>query len=84
MFRSSRPDFIETDSVPDSVEYNYYALFRSSRPDFIETIFLLWSNGTWPRVLFRSSRPDFIETAVAVATGAPMLGIVPVFQAGLH
>ena len=34
--------------------------------------------------LFRSSRPDYIETCVAGGVVGDFLGIVPVFQTGLH
>ena len=61
LFRSSRPDFIETFSELGKRRHSRDGLFRSSRPDFIET----WAArpvAAWRGVLFRSSRPDFIET----------------------
>ena len=60
LFRSSRPDYIETLSPrpsADAVE----KLFRSSRPDYIETLISTSCPSSRP-ALFRSSRPDYIET----------------------
>ena len=37
LFRSSRPDYIETVLIPLSVIWAPLPLFRSSRPDYIET-----------------------------------------------
>ena len=37
LFRSSRPDFIETGSIEVKYLHEINGLFRSSRPDFIET-----------------------------------------------
>ena len=43
MFRSSRPDFIETVVLRVGLLMGSVQLFRSSRPDFIET-FLQYSD----------------------------------------
>ena len=61
LFRSSRPDSIETTSRRTPSRSKTRQLFRSSRPDSIET----YSDqfvGAEDGVLFRSSRPDSIET----------------------
>ena len=60
LFRSSRPDYIETLFLLFGCGISV-RLFRSSRPDYIETI--MGGAEGWPGVsLFRSSRPDYIET----------------------
>ena len=66
LFRSSRPDYIET---PAAVVLAPAAggLFRSSRPDYIETVRSARAMATCVPVLFRSSRPDYIETLAARA-----------------
>ena len=61
LFRSSRPDYIETSPAITYLLIISAELFRSSRPDYIET------SGTSSLrlffiILFRSSRPDYIET----------------------
>ena len=38
LFRSSRPDYIETDMCNGDLDVAVFLLFRSSRPDYIETI----------------------------------------------
>ena len=61
MFRSPRPDFIETLFALVIFLASEFSLFRSPRPDFIETIDI--PRRLAPRgQLFRSPRPDFIET----------------------
>ena len=60
LFRSSRPDYIET-RLGAKAESSASGLFRSSRPDYIETA----HPKPQPKKgepLFRSSRPDYIET----------------------
>ena len=62
LFRSSRPDYIETKSRVNL--YNRLTtLFRSSRPDYIETD-KNWLAKLRDQSLFRSSRPDYIETRI--------------------
>ena len=70
MFRSLRPDSIETrlggrraaGALPA-------ALFRSLRPDFIETNHCLQRSHVDSDRLFRSPRPDFIETPICFGLG---------------
>ena len=61
LFRSSRPDYIETPQKREHV-FRDEALFRSSRPDYIETCIGDIAIITLRYQLFRSSRPDYIET----------------------
>ena len=82
LFRSSRPDYIETGGGGYS-GVGAGLLFRSSRPDYIETLLPYEGSNGW-EVLFRSSRPDYIETSRSRASESLRPGIVPVFQAGLH
>ena len=82
LFRSSRPDYIET-LGQNPFKAQDTLLFRSSRPDYIETAFI--SNAIALIIeLFRSSRPDYIETLGTGCHGFSHTIIVPVFQAGLH
>ena len=82
LFRSSRPDFIETcpDARPPQLPSR---LFRLSGPDFIET-------GVPPPTpsalspLFRPSRPDSIETSPQRQRFSRRRRIVPAFWVGLH
>ena len=61
LFRSSRPDYIET--TPAAITDHAPArLFRSSRPDYIETVLIVRCPVEHVTILFRSSRPDYIET----------------------
>ena len=64
MFRSSRPDYIETQQtfLPD--QHAFPQLFRSSRPDYIETLTAA-GHDQLIVTLFRSSRPDYIETRLS-------------------
>ena len=82
LFRSSRPDYIETGRRRDSLS-TFSTLFRSSRPDYIETG-AYPQGGTGSLALFRSSRPDYIEMETPQTETRNGRGIVPVFQAGLH
>ena len=61
MFRSLRPDFIETSSGAEKYLSDKRVLFRSLRPDFIETFGWVFVRER-VSLLFRSLRPDFIET----------------------
>ena len=82
LFRSSRPDYIETSQ----------RLFRrfggfdcSGLPD--RTTLRLAALSIFARVsrtLFRSSRPDYIETFRLSSASRRSWIIVPVFQTGLH
>ena len=83
LFRSSRPDYIETLIAAMCHPACPAGLFRSSRPDYIETGFLFHFRDFDPP-LFRSSRPDYIETVVPGDRLHSSDLIVPVFQAGLH
>ena len=62
LFRSSRPDYIETQERGRQKPQKINPLFRSSRPDYIDTSFIRTHVGASHR-LFRSSRPDYIETS---------------------
>ena len=61
LFRSSRPDYIET-SCRFASRSSQSTLFRSSRPDYIETCDAVTDKVRCTFKLFRSSRPDYIET----------------------
>ena len=64
LFRSSRPDYIETGRLP-VFGLGLCALFRSSRPDYIETEWVYDKHRGQIALLFRSSRPDYIETTAS-------------------
>ena len=79
LFRSSRPDSIETSRPCRLRRLAACRLFRSSRPDSIET-HALRVRAPSCLALFRSSRPDSIETSAS--SSQSMLAsrrIVPVF-----
>ena len=84
MFRSSRPDYIETAIVHDNGSFRIDVLFRSSRPDYIETDAVAVRQHRLLPGLFRSSRPDYIETRKMKLAPKWNGVIVPVFQTGLH
>ena len=83
LFRSSRPDYIET-GVLSGWGVPPWGLFRSSRPDYIETRIRANAGDAPQAALFRSSRPDYIETDHSHAGTKKSPQIVPVFQAGLY
>ena len=61
VFRSSRPDYIETTGLRQYPTRSLPGVFRSSRPDYIETCVDQHLMVAYTPV-FRSSRPDYIET----------------------
>ena len=82
LFRSSRPDFIETDKL-ENFKRIRVGLFRSSRPDFIETYTQRASSPTTGDCSGLPGRTSLRRLAVQRKI-LTLLDIVPVFQAGLH
>ena len=83
LFRSSRPDYIETFGV--SAFYVSSFMDCSGLPG--RTTLRLGEVGVEDATegaLFRSSRPDYIETSMGWVMVMRRVTIVPVFQAGLH
>ena len=78
LFRSSRPDSIETGAVLPVESKELVVLFRSSRPDSIETPGAT-NYFVDQTILFRSSRPDSIETNALMTRTLEKNSIVPVF-----
>ena len=79
LFRSSRPDSIETCPTSPKSSTRFRELFRSSRPDSIETLNNYFSPVIDGMRLFRSSRPDSIETFTCPDGLKWLPLIVPVF-----
>ena len=83
LFRSSRPDYIETIACTNCMAPRVPNC--SGLPD--RTTLRLRQAVMAPVMhvqLFRSSRPDYIETKGPKALQHPAGPIVPVFQTGLH
>ena len=66
LFRSPRPDSIETEVRASQPCARIIALFRSLRPDSIETAGGVEDPFQSYRKLFRSPRPDSIETRTQI------------------
>lgn len=79
LFRSSRPDYIETQYLPRPCRCWPHGLFRSSRPDFIETSYRQVLRRVFGRVVPVFQTGLYIEAGTLEKRGGEVLpgGIGP-------